>query len=161
MKVFSSVFWAVMLILAGVLVLVNHLFNLDIKVFGVLFGVFVILLGISIITGNSGYKGDHTVVFSSSNRHVTSEDDVNVIFSSSNVNLDDFEGKSVEVNSIFSSVNLKSSRPMKIKASCAFGSVQTRDGGMLSFGDRKWDIEGEGEPINVEINCVFGSVKVN
>lgn len=160
MRVFSPIFWAIMLIVGGVLMLVNYIFHLNIRVFGVLFGIFFIMLGISIITNKSTFGNKDMRIFGNGVYSVETDGKADIIFSEARIDLDDYEGNDVKISCIFSSVNIKSSRPLNINANCAFGSVR-HDGTTISFGDRNWTSSGEGQEIDVKIDCVFGSVNIN
>lgn len=161
MRVFSPIFWAVMLIAGGVLMLVNYIFHLNIRVLGVLFGIFFIMLGISIITNKTSFGNKDMRIFGNGIYRVDADGKADIIFSEARIDLDDFEGDDVKIDCIFSSVIIKSTRPLNIKASSVFGSVTNADGSTISFGDRSWTTSGEGQAINVKIDCVFGSVKIN
>ncbi len=159
MKLFGPLFWAIMLILAGGLLLLNHLFNWNIRVFGVLLGVFFVLLGISFITGPRFFYRGEEGIFMSGRVVPNNKNEANCIFSSATVDLDDYDEDELEVNSVFASTILDThGRALKIKGTCVFGTLRLPDGSSIVFGDRTYVQEGEGEPVEIEANCVFGSL---
>lgn len=165
MKPFSVFFWAVMMILAGLVLLIRHLGKFQFSSWSVIFGLFVILLGISLLIGGVGnnkvIETKDSVVFSSGVITPNEDGECNIIFSSGTVDLRQMEqDKKIEVNVIFSSADvLLPEGPVQVKATAAFGQVVLPEGGSVVFGDRTYATSGD-DPLVVEINCVFGSASV-
>ncbi len=159
MKIFTPVFWAVILIVIGLVIIFNQAFGWNIKIFPIVFGLIIISIGISIIAGPS--RKDSTNIFSGSTVTSIHTGDNNYIFSSATVSLDDttYE-KDIEVNSIFSSVKINTNgKSVKIKSSGAFSQTVFPDGSSLSFGDRIYERDGD-NTVYIETNCVFGSIEI-
>lgn len=167
MKPFGIIFWAAMMVLAGLVILVKHLGGFRFSSGSVIFGLFVILLGVSLLTGGwsagrTTHAGNH-MIFSSGVVTPDEKGEYNILFSSGTVDLrqTDCGAGGVEINVIFSSAQvLLPEGAVRIKASAVFGQVTLPDGGSVTFGDRSYETEG-GDPLPVEINCVFGSVGVS
>ncbi|MDH4199074.1 MAG: LiaF-related protein [Spirochaetia bacterium] len=68
--IFTGVFWGVFLILVGISVLIKIFFNIDFPVFRIIFGLLFILIGVNILTGR------HLT-----GRHISWTDSGNVVFS--------------------------------------------------------------------------------
>lgn len=166
MRPFSVLFWAVLLILAGLVMLIDHFGRLNLKVGSIIFGLFVILLGISMLTGGlrrSGVTDRENMIFGSGTVSVDDDGDCNLIFSSGTVDLRDRDRlpRRVEVNVVFSSARvLLPDGPVRVKATSAFGQIVLPEGSSVAFGDRSYTREGD-DPLEVEINCVFGSAVVS
>lgn len=161
MKIFGPLFWAIMLILAGGLMLLKHIFNWQINVFGVLVGVFFVLLGISFITGpRFMHRGAEQGIFMNGKIVANDKNEANCIFSNATVDIDSFDDdKEIEINSIFGSTIFDThGRSVKIEGTCAFGTLRFPDGSTVAFGDRTYVQEGEGEQVKIEANSVFGSL---
>ncbi|MGI5877514.1 MAG: hypothetical protein ACOX7W_02770 [Christensenellales bacterium] len=166
MKPFNVLFWAVLLILAGLVMLINHFGRLNLKVGSIIFGLFIILLGISMLTGSlrtSEVPGRENMIFGSGTVSVDEDGDCNLVFSSATVDLRDRDRlpRRIEVNVVFSSARvLLPEGPVRVRATSAFGQVVLPEGGSVVFGDRSYSREGD-DPIEVEINCVFGNTVVS
>lgn len=168
MSLFSTLFWGIFLLAAGAVLLIKHLFNMQWVQGGkLIFGIFIVLVGISMLTSNFGMHSfnsdDDTVSVFTGSQHIEAQDNKNytVIFGSSEVDLTNIApGSRVEVNAIFGSSHVVlPDGPVKVDANCAFGSVKLPDGS-LTFGDRSYNREGD-NPVRVEINCVFGGIQAD
>ena len=159
MRIFSSIFWAIILIVIGIIVILNQAFGWNISVFAIVIGVVLIFLGISIISGPS-HTNSNGVFLGGSQKSVNSGDN-NYFFSSVSISLDDLAyDKEIEINSIFSSVDLDTQgKSVKIKSSGAFSNTVFPDSSSLTFGDRVYERDGE-NTIEIETNCVFGSIVI-
>lgn len=156
MKIFGAVFWAVVLIVIGVVIILNQTFDWHINVFSIVIGIILIFGGISIITrpSNNGING----VFASGNEKSINSGDNSYVFSSITLNLDDNQYDKIEINSIFSSVKLiTNGKSVKIKSNGVFSSTLFPDKSSLAFGERTYERDGE-DKIFIETNCVFGSI---
>lgn len=167
MSLFSTMFWGIFLLAAGAVLLLKYAFNLHWVSGGkLIFGIFVILVGISMLTSNFRWfhfnSGDDNVSAFTSGQRVAAEDgrEYSVVFGSSDVDLTDLKpGSHVKVNCIFGSSHVKlPPGPVDVTADCAFASIRMPNGSIW-FGNLPYSREGENK-IRVEINCVFGSVGV-
>jgi len=155
MRPFGAVFWAILLILGGALLLLKHVLRWNVNVFGIIFGVFLLLLGICIITGWNKRANDD--IFMGGGVQSVA-DEASYVFSNVTVDLDNAQ-QEVEINSIFSNVRVNvGNHRVKIKGSGAFCSIRMPDGGTVTFGERTYYGDGEGPEIEIEANCVFGSI---
>jgi len=159
----SGFFWAIVLIIFGVLILVKNFFNLNIPIGRIFLGVFVILVGIMIIT-NSGSKSENSKkwVFWGEDRYHYDN-----LFCKMNINLTDLsaleENKKIEINTIFaqSKVLINPNIPMIFEVSSAFAAANLPDGNIITFGKNNFKTEAfdEKKPYYiVETNVVFGQI---
>ena len=166
MSFFSTLFWGIFLLAAGAVLLLKHVFNLHwIQSGKLICGIFVVLVGISILTSNFGWhtfnSGDDNVTMFTSNRQVDAADgkEYTVLFGSNEYDLTDLpQGSRIKVNCIFGSCRVKlPSGPVDVSADCAFGNVSLPNGS-VSFGNLPYMREGENKT-RVELNVVFGSAR--
>ncbi|MCK5128936.1 MAG: hypothetical protein KAQ68_03720 [Clostridiales bacterium] len=158
MKLFGAVFWAVILIVIGIVIILNQTFDWSVSVFAIVFGVILIFLGISVLTRptNTGING----VFANGSIQSLNKNDNSFIFSNVTVTLDGYEDDNLEVNSIFSNVKIHTNgKSVIVKSSGAFSSTVFPDRSVLSFGDRMYERDGE-NTIHIKTSCVFGSITI-
>lgn len=173
-----SIVWGILLILLGAGLVVKFVFNLDIPVFKIILGVFIIYIGIKVITGGSwnicrfeNEKGD--VIFGEA--RINSTDDWpggerNVIFGASVIDLskmalgDSTVSGKLKINTIFGSTRLilPKDQPVKIHLETAFAGAMLPDGSKASFGNSIYqsatDSSGK-NPIEIHASVVFGSLR--
>jgi len=166
----KSYFWGLFLILSGLFLVLKHCFNWNIPTFRVIFGLFLLSLGLSIIIGGTGHIGNSSIVFDEARlEYETGSKDYSIVFGQGvidfrNADADDVRNK-VEVNTVFGSseIILPESLTVEIKANSVFASTILPDNTSLSFGDRTYlsDPQGKGQPDMVlEVNTVFGNTNI-
>lgn len=165
---FSGTFWGVVLILLGISAILRT-FNINIPFGRFFFGLFIIYLGLIILTGGNIFKhSQQNIIFNELDIKITDtiNDEYNIIFGSGVIDLTEIspeKAKSVEINTIFGSseILINPNIPVIIKASSVFGKVSLPNGNSISFGDYKYTSDNkDSEPIIVEVNVVFGSTEV-
>lgn len=161
MRLFGGLFWGVFLIASGVIFLLRYALNLQIAQSKLIFGVFVVLVGVSLLTTGSWTSHDNTAVFTEGRTSVSSEGgSYQSVFSSSSYDLTEVTpGSSVKLNCAFGSARVKlPPGPYEIHINCAFGSVRLPDGTSYAFGNGDYSKTGTGEAVRVDVNCSFGEV---
>jgi hypothetical protein len=167
----SGIFWGVLIIVVGILVLIRVIFGVHIPIFSLIIGLLLIYFGVRVITGMSCSRRTKTVVFEDKKIEAVSGGKYDVVFGRNTVDLTGIELKQgatrVEVNTVFGSsiVKIDPAMPVKIRASAAFGSAKTPDQGIAGFGEHtfKSDTFKQAEAQNyllVILNVVFGSSEV-
>lgn len=170
MRFSGEYFFGVILIVLGVLLLVRHLFNLNIPVFRILLGAIFIFIGISIAFGGfRGGKGSD-IVFSSQNIEVlTPEREYNFIFGNGVVDFSKIpppdKVQNVKVNTIFSdgTIIINPQTPLVIKTNAAFSSANMPDGNSISFGNYSYKTKTFSPGSNyleIETSVVFGKLSI-
>jgi predicted membrane protein len=169
---FSSIFWGVIIIIIGIVVIINVIFGTKIPIIPLIIGLILIYFGVRIITGLSCRRSPKSVIFEEKKIETTTPSGkYDVIFGRSVIDLTKSEIKEgvskVEINTIFGSsvVKIDPMMPVKIKASSAFGSGRLPDGNMVAFGEytyksdtlKKTDTE---DYLLIELHVVFGSAEV-
>ena len=168
MALFSMLFFGVFLLASGVLILATLLLKMHVNVGRMLFGLFVLLVGVSLFTSNLGWdryhiKENNTVAFSSwESVSVTGSGEYFVLFGSANYDLTDLmPGSEVSIHSLFGSCSVKlPAAKTKVKASSAFGSVNMPDQS-FSFDTKEEEYGwGDGNIITVDVSTAFGSASI-
>ncbi len=169
-SLFNTIFWGLILVIAGLLMIINYIFKLNIPVFKILLGLFLICLGVYLVIGFKGwrhesYNDGKTTVFSEmSITPETVEDEYNIIFSKGEIDLSNISnenlGKAIEISAIFgsASVRLPTNFPVKIKGSAVFGSVTLPNKQSLGFGEVKFQSSDSTEALYIEANAIFGNI---
>ncbi|MGE5484847.1 MAG: hypothetical protein ACM3X4_07525 [Ignavibacteriales bacterium] len=168
--VFNQVFWGVFLIVLGVLAILKTVFNLHFSLFRVALSVFFIYIGISILLGGPGYRGDRdTVLFDHRTISVGDySDKYNVIFGSGIVDASAVRADTapvLEVNVIFSRgvLRIDPASPVRVVLNSAFGSGTAPDGSVVNFGTHTYRSPAykEGERhVEIRASVVFGALDV-
>lgn len=171
---FSGIFWGIVVILFGVSIIVNAVFNVHIPFFRVLIAVFFIYIGIMVLSGGfrfSGKTDQNTVLFSEGTMQYDGDGknrEFNVIFGKGTTQ---FSGASlsnitnpVKVNAIFGEaiVEIDPSMPVIIRVNAAFGAAYLPDQTVTSFGEYIYKTPSYGkDKKSLEINAsvVFGAIR--
>jgi hypothetical protein len=166
----DAVFWGVLLIVAGVLLIVKKYVPFTLPIGRIIVALVFVYLGVRIIVHGPAVRDENTVVFGSRTTlagETAGSRDYNVIFGSGDI---DFTGLPAddttrEVNVIFGSGTLRVNpdAPVKISMSSVFGSVRAPDGTTVAFGDRTWTSAAyrDGSPaLRVKAVAVFGSLSI-
>ena len=175
MKMSSSIFWGIILILIGLSLILKVVFHVDFPFFKFLFAFFLIYLGIRIFIGKdfrlfSDAGDEQTVIFSQRTiTRVESGKEYNVIFGNGIYDLRNFEYSqdeevSIKMNTVFgnSEVLIGDSIPLEIKAHTVFAGSKMPDGNTTAFGESEYSNKGYNQPpvLRIEANTVFGGFQV-
>jgi predicted membrane protein len=160
--------WGIFLIVTGIFLMLKHYLNWNVPALRIIFGLFVIFLGISILIGGFGTKEDNNIFFGAGKLKVQSgKTDYNVVFSNGVVDLSTVPDGTdkIEINTVFgeSEIILPKDRKVTIKATAAFASTVLPNGSRLSFGDQLYNTgpeDGDARELYIELNTVFASTKV-
>jgi hypothetical protein len=167
LQLFGGLFWGIMLLASGIILLLKYFFNLQASSGKLIFGLFVLLIGVSLLTSNFSWSNfnfnDSNTTSFSSGQSITADDgkDYSVVFGSSDYDLTKMEpGTKVSINCAFGSSTVKlPAGPVQVNANCQFGSIHLPNEEEISFGNRTYSTEGD-NPVTVDLHCAFGSVTV-
>lgn len=169
--IFSSFFWGAVIILIGLSIILNAVFNIKIPVFSIIIALIFIYLGLKILFGSFGIKtSKNTVVFSSSDlKSSNKNEEYNIIFGRGTIDLTDIdlEEKQLfyEINVVFgkADVLIDPNIPLIIKVSSVFAGAHLPDGNVAAIGNNSYIspayVKGE-KFISIEMDAVFGELNI-
>jgi hypothetical protein len=175
MKMSSSIFWGIILILIGLSLILKVVFHVDFPFFKFLFAFFLIYLGIRVFIGKdfrlfSDAGDEQTIIFSQRTiTRVENGKEYNVIFGNGIFDLRNFQDSTdekteIKLNTIFGSseVLINDSVSLEIKAHTVFAGSKMPDGNTTAFGESGYSNRGNSLPTNlrIESNTVFGGFLV-
>ena len=169
MRLFGGMFMGIMLLVVGVILLLNSLFNFNINIFKLVLGVIIVLFGVFVLFNGFGFEDSRNIILREGVIRVSkAQDEYNIVFASgtvdlSTVKLDDSVEK-VKINAIFADgkVILNPKVPSVIKASSAFGELELPDKSSVIFSSKEYKIGkinvNQGY-LKIEASAVFGKLK--
>ncbi len=176
MKMGIGLFMGVLIILLGVGIIVNVIFHIHLPIFKILFGLFLIYIGLRIIFGSwisfpSFLGNSGNAVFQERTYRGLPRDskEYNAIFGKAVVDLRGIYLKEkvtiIKINAVFggAEVLLSESTPVRIKADAVFGGVQLPDNISGAFGTSTYLSKNFDENKNyliIEGTTVFGGIVV-
>ncbi|MDP4093192.1 MAG: hypothetical protein Q8920_07500 [Bacillota bacterium] len=173
MRHFRTIMWGFFFILAGVLLMINQLTDIDIPVFRTLFGLLIMFIGFSILFKRKHYDYSYNkkdAVFDDVHTEASSSnfEKYSVVFGkqtvdASNMILD--TNKKIKFEVVFGegTLLLDPDTPVIIKADAAFGNVDLPNNEQFSFGSRTYEfgIIDRNEPyLEISANAVFGRLNI-
>jgi len=170
MRIFSGFFFGIVLLVVGVVLLLNTIFNLNVHTFRLIIGIVIVFFGIFILFNGFGFQDSRNIIFREGVISVSEvQNEYNVIFASGTIDLSrvkiEDEVKKIVVNTIFGDgkVILSSTVPTLIKASSAFGELELPDRSSTVFSSQKYtigDISTSQGYLDLGANAVFGKLKI-
>ena len=174
MKMAPGLFWGVLLVLIGLAAIFRVVF--DVNLFGVMFAVFLIFIGISLLVGKPWMfhrdKRPNDIMFEERSFHEQPADnsEYNVIFGKSvydfrNVTFPENRPVRVKLNTVFGNTVIRINRntPVKIKSDAVFASSSMPDGNSVAFGSIQYVTDTFSVSPNhlyIEAPVVFGAIQV-
>ncbi len=154
----GNLFWPVLLIIAGGLLLVRNLFNINLPVVKILLAVALLWGGITLISASATKS---PVIFGSRMELSDTTMEYTVMFDSSEIDLSNetITREQIEIDCVFGKAVfvLPANRSIHIEATGAFCSLRSPGGRTITFGEGTYDC-GEGEPLTIKASCVFGEL---
>lgn len=173
MKMGSGIFWGLLLILIGFIIIIKVVFKVDIPVFRLLFALLFIYIGLRILFGGSWFSGkDNNYLFTEAKINTVTPDDreLKIIFAQGDIDLSGYEprpGKNkLEISVVFASstIKLPEGLPVSIKSDVVFGSAKLPAERSAAFGSTRYKSPGYDEKtdkLSIELNVVFGAAEVS
>jgi predicted membrane protein len=174
MKMAPGLFWGILLVLIGLAVIFRVVF--DVNLFGVLFAIFLIFIGVSMLIGKPWmgrrHNDERNTMFDDRAVREQPKDhtEYNVIFGRSvydfrNVTFPDNEPIRIKVNTVFGNSIIKISKntPVKIKSDAVFAGATMPDGNTVAFGSIQYATDTFGVALNqliIDAPVVFGALQV-
>lgn len=169
----SALFWGVLVIAIGLAMIIKTAFKITFSIAKVIIALVFIYFGVSIVLGIFGVKpnmdtGSNNVIFNSANiMAVNDKNEYSIIFGSGDINLTTVTDltRKIKVSSVFGSarVILNPAVPVRIKASSAFGRIQTPDGLTATFGEHTYtagDQNSAGGVLQIDASSAFGNMEI-
>jgi predicted membrane protein len=157
----SKLFWGAIVVIVGLVIIANAIFNINIPVFKVLLGIFFIYLGVKMLLElkpNSVNNSSNVSVFNEGSFEGTTLDDkeFSAVFGKQTIDLRTVEFPNIskiEVNAVFGSSTLYLPQGInaEIEQTAVFGSVYDRRNALNQTGDKI---------LKIEANAVFGKVVI-
>jgi hypothetical protein len=169
--IFSGLFWGIFLLSAGIIVLLKTMLNLQASSGKLIFGLFILLAGVSLLTSNQAWgkfnlESGNTMIFASSSEEVPMQatgksNEYNIVFGSAVYNATQLApAQTVKVNCAFGSCRILIPKDnVYVTASSAFGNVRLPDDNNVSFRSDTYGAQ-NATSVRIEIHCAFGSVTV-
>jgi predicted membrane protein len=170
---FSGIFWGMVVILIGLIIIINVIFHTHIPIFSILFGLFFVWLGIRVLIGTNRPRTPQQAIFEEKKIETDSTSNkYDVVFGKGMIDLSGYKikegGSRIEINTVFGSSEIKidSTMPVKIRASSAFGSARMPDKSMVGFGENTYrsEVLKQTDTKNyllIDLHVVFGSAEVS
>lgn len=181
----KSMFWGIIFLVVGLLLILQHQFQINIPILKILFGVGLIYLGVKVIFGSFGIhmngvtvqkvSTDTEMVFSEGlfKTHSESTNKLNTkyesAFSKSELDLSRLTNEELsqefKIDHAFGRLKIKTrpDLPIKARVNVAFGSVRIRGQKLGSFGEITYQSENykNNEPaLHLSIDSGFGDIVV-
>lgn len=179
-----KMFWGILLISLGALVIIQQILHIDLPILRILFGIFVMYLGAKLVFGSFGISiigfnnnsktTDSSVLFAQGDFKPKSEGNnlnkkYSTVFGQANLDLTDLSdadlNEVIKIENVFGKTYIKtnSSLPISADISVAFGSVKVRDQRLNAFGEMAFKSPNynAAEPhLKLNIECAFGEVVI-
>lgn len=169
--IYSGVFWGVIIVLIGLSILLNVVFGIRVPFFRIAFALFLIWLGITLLTGRTFWSREKNKAIFEEKRidSITPHSKYDIVFAKgvvdlSKVTLEDKIYK-VEVNTVFGSgtIEIDPTLPTKIIVNSVFAGASMPDGNTIAFGQYTYKSDSLKEDKNyllVKANVVFGGLQI-
>jgi predicted membrane protein len=168
----SGIFWGLLLILIGIIIIIKVVFRVDIPVFRLLFALLFIYIGLRILFGGAWFSGkDNNYVFTEAKINTVTPDDreLKIIFAQGDVDLTGYKAhpgdNNLEISVVFGSskITLPEKLPVSIESDVVFGSAKLPGGRSAAFGSTQFKSPGyedKTDRLHIKLNVVFGSADV-
>lgn len=178
-------FWGLFFVSVGLLLVVQTVLKIDLPLTRILFGLFVIYIGIKLVFGSfglklNGFRVDQLATtneavfsdaeFSTKKNGTTLNKEYSTVFGSSKLDLsgltaEEYE-QGFEVSTVFGKTEIKtpSEMPLLVEMNSVLGSVKVRGDKTNAIGSSIIKTPGfeAGKPhIRIEANSVFGEIEIN
>lgn len=166
MKLAPGVFWGILLVIIGLSIILKIIFG--ISVFRIIFALFLIFIGIVILTGKANIF--HQQIESKTQTLPQGNNEYNVIFGKNRFDFRDykFENKKkvkIQVNTVFGECEILISKniPVHIKIDAAFATATFPDNNSVVFGTSHYtspSYKDSEHKLIIECAVVFGKLSI-
>jgi len=170
-----GLFWGLLLILIGIVIIVNMVFGIHIPIIRTLIALFFIFLGIKILLGNGWCPvslpcGKNEVVLHERtfNSLPGAKNEYDVVFGKGTFDLRHINlagPTQLRVDTVFggSEILLSKGTPVRVEADVAFGGASLPDqetGGFGKFNYQSENFDPQGKHLVIKASAVFGGVEI-
>lgn len=175
-----SMFWGIVIIVIGLSVLLGAVFGINLPILKILFGVFLVYMGIKVIFGSFSWNfsfgtdkrsTDYEAVFSKSQftyPNSKASKEYVTVFGNSRLdltNVTDIQGVALESVTVFgeSEILVKKGTPLKVESNTVFAKSELPGKNLSAFGQLNYITPGlkDTDPaLTLKVTAVFGSVKI-
>lgn len=180
----KSMFWAVLFISIGVILIIQTVFKIDLPILKILFGIFLIYMGVKVIASSFGHRmsyfrvhkisSDTESIFTQNEMKLKKENgEINrkftTVFGNSNLDLRGLSAEDltqeIKIDNAFgrTSVITDLAVPIKAHVDTGFASVTIRGQKISSFGEADFqtpDYSADKPALQLDIDAAFGDVVV-
>jgi predicted membrane protein len=177
--------WAILFIAIGVILLLQSVFKIDLPILKILFGIFLIYMGVKVIAGSFGHKISYFKVnkITTETESIFSENTLksknndgqvnrkfSTVFGSSKLDLssltDEELGNEIKIDNAFGKTIIQTNAAIPIKATVetGFAKVTIRGQSTSQFGEtviQTPDYSSEKPALILQIDAAFGEVIIN
>ena len=167
---FSGLFWGVLLIVIGIIVIIKIVFKIEIPVIRIAFALILIFLGIRVLLGHGTFsqKKESNILFGESRFEDDGREEYNVVFGKGIFDLSRTAvggTRTIKYSTVFgaSVIILDPDTPLIVRADSAFAGASFPDGSTVAFGSytyrsRTYD---ESKPhLVLKADVVFGGLEI-
>lgn len=179
-KDMKSMFWGVVIIAVGLCVLLGAIFGINIPIFKILLGLFLVYMGIKVIFGAFSLdfsvraekrSSDHEAVFAKSQFNYPNSKSAKeyiTVFGASSLdltNMANVDGVELETVTVFgeSEILVKKGTPLRIESNTVFAKSELPGKNISAFGQFYYSTPGlkDSDPaLKLKATSVFGSTKI-
>lgn len=156
-------FWGVIIIAAGLVIIINQFFKLNLPVMRITFGIFLIMLGVNFLGGWKYHLHPNTttneVVFGSKTMvYSQNEKEYNIVFGDATIDMSGIDKntqKPVKINCVFGSakIYLASSVKLSLESDVAFGNIDNQF-------KSETNPDSNAVVVKMHANAIFGEIKI-
>ena len=174
----KSMVWGIVIIVVGLCVLLGAIFGINIPILKILFGLFLLYMGIKVLMGAFSFQftaekrsSDHEAVFSEGKfQYPNSKDSKEyvTVFGRSELDLsgaEDLNSKTLESVTVFgeSVIYVKKGQALRIESNTVIGQSEMPGKNISAFGKFQYQSPGlapTDAALTLEVTAVFGAVRV-
>lgn len=177
-------FWGILFLLIGASIILNHVFGIDLPIFRIVFGLWLVYLGVKILFGGFGInfsankiKTDSEILFIEGQFEYppkdvkkmksNSDEEYVTIFGKSSIDLTQLEkDKKIEVefSTVFGKTEIlvPAGRSVKLVSDVVFGSIDFPNRNSSAFGKTVFQTEpfNDSDAIIIHADAVFGQINI-
>lgn len=164
----SGIFWGLVLIVIGLVMIINYVFNISLPIFKILFAGLLIYWGLKILFGGSCcVRTCSSSAFTNSTlSYSENQKDYSIVFGKAELDLTNSsltQNKTIDVNAVFGdmTVILNRGANFEIVSNVAFGNIRVPDNNQSGFGNYNYKSQNFNSALpylTIKAHSVFGNM---